>query len=134
MSVLARLNLALFALLVLHALDHTLRQDASVPSALATVGLSGTVAAGISLGLALAGSRLAPMASAVIGLGTGAGFLAAHVVPHWSDRFSQFYGDIEVDAVSWLSVGVTMAVALVLGLRGLRELQRGRPTPAAARG
>ena len=133
-TLLARTALLFVVLLVLHALDHGLRQDASVPSPLAVVGLSGTVVAAGVLVLALRRHPLAPPAAVFVGLGTALGFALAHLIPHWSGAFSQFYGDLDVDAVSWLSVGVTMAVALALGLRGLRELQRGRPTPAAARG
>jgi len=117
---LARTALLFVVLLVLHALDHGLRQDAPVPGPLAFVGLSGTVIAMGVLVLALRRHPLAPQAAATVGLGTAFGFTVAHLLPHWSGAFSQFYGDLDVDALSWASVFATMAAGVALGVVGLR--------------
>ncbi len=120
MTTLARTALLFVVLLVLHTLDHGLRQDASVPGPLAVVGLSGTVIAAGVLVMALRRHPLAAPAAVVVGLGTAFGFAAAHLIPHWSGAFSQFYGDIDVDALSWAGVFATMAAGVALGVVGLR--------------
>jgi len=124
-TLLARTALLFVVLLVLHALDHDLRQDASVPSPLAVVGLSGTVIAAGVLVLALRRHPLAPPAAVFVGLGTALGFALAHLIPHWSGAFSQFYGDLDVDALSWTGVFATMAAGAALGLAGLRAARAG---------
>jgi len=124
-TLLARTALLFVVLLVLHALDHGLRQDASVPSPLAVVGLSGTVIAAGVLVLALRRHPLAPPAAVFVGLGTALGFALAHLIPHWSGAFSQFYGDLDVDALSWTGVFATMAAGAALGLAGLRAARAG---------
>ncbi len=112
-------NLLLVALLVVHTLDHLLRQEAPVPSATASAGLAGFVAAVFALGLALSGHRLAPGFTALVGLATAAGFVAIHVFPEWS-VFSQPYADIEVDGISWAAMIVPALAAAVVGTIGLR--------------
>ena len=122
---LARTALLFVVLLVLHSLDHGLRHEASVPGPLAVVGLSGTVIAGGVLVLALRRHPLAPPAAVIIGLGTASGFALAHLIPHWSDAFSQFYGDLDVDALSWAGVFATMAAGVAVGVAGLRAARVG---------
>ena len=112
-------NLMLVALLVLHSVDHIVRQTASVPAEAAVAGTAGLAAALGALGLAVSGSRWAPAATAFVGLATAAGFVAIHVVPEWS-VFSQPYADIEVDAVSWVGMLVPAAAAAGLGALALR--------------
>ncbi len=113
-------------LLVLHVLDHELRQAAPVPGPLAVVGLAGTVIAAGVLLIALRRHPLAPPAAVAVGLGTAFGFALAHLLPHWSGAFSQFYGDLDVDGVSWASVFATMAAGLTLGVAGLRAMRSAR--------
>ena len=112
-------NLTLVALLVLHSLDHIVRQTASVP---AEAAVAGTVGLGASLGalaLAMSGSRWAAAATALVGLATAVGFVAVHVLPEWS-VFSQPYADIDVDAVSWVGMLVPAAAAAGVGTLALR--------------
>ncbi len=120
---LAAAILSLLALLVLHALDHSLRQEAKVPAEASTGAAVAFVAAVAALALALAGSRLAPLAAALVGLGTAAGFVAVHVLPEWSAA-SQPYADIDADALSWVAMLVPALAAAGVGVLGLRSLRR----------
>ena len=115
-------NMLLATMLVLHALDHELRQEAAVPAGTATAGTVGFVAVLAALVLALRGSRLAPIATAAVGLAIAAGFVAAHVLPEWS-ALSQPYGDIDVDALSWIAMLLPMLVGAGVGLASLRRLR-----------
>ena len=117
-SVLIAGNLLIVALLVVHTLDHVLRQEAPVPSEAATAGTAGLVAALLAFGLALADSRVAPAATAFVGLATAAGFVAIHVFPEWS-VFSQPYADIEVDGLSWTAMLVPAFAAAGVGAIGV---------------
>ncbi len=117
-SVLIAGNLLLLALLVLHTLDHTLRQTETVPVEAATAATAGFVAAVLALGLVLGGHRLAPAATALVGLATSAGFVAIHVFPEWS-VFSQPYADIDVDALSWAAMLVPALAAAGVGAIGV---------------
>lgn len=112
-------NLLLVSLLMIHALDHALRQDVSVPAAGQALGGVGMLAALSALGLAVGASRLAPRATAIVGFSTAAGFVAVHVLPNWGS-FSQPYQDIGVDTVSWIGLLLPMVGAAVVGGAGLR--------------
>ena len=115
-------NLLLVALLVVHTLDHLLRQEAQVPSGTATAGTAGFVAVLLALGLALAGHRLAPPATALVGLATAAGFVAIHVFPEWS-ALSQPYSDIDVDGLSWVAMIVPAVAAAGVGAIGVQAVR-----------
>lgn len=121
--------LALLAVVVIHDLDHTLRQSASPPSATSLLGTTGLVATIVTAGLALAGRRLAAPALALVGLGTAVGFLAVHAAPDWGP-FSQPYEAIGADAVSWLAMLVPVLVAAAVGVVAVRELRAGRAGPS----
>jgi hypothetical protein len=125
----------LLGLLVIHALDHSLRQSAPVPTEASTLGTVGFVATGAALVLAIMGSRWAWPLTALVALGTFAGFLLVHVAPDWGP-FSQPYEDIPVDALSWIAMLVPALVALGVGVWALRHPKRGQastPTAALAR-
>ena len=113
----------LLGLLVVHALDHALRQEAAVPAGTSAVGAAGFLAVLLVLGLAVAGHPLAPAATAFVGFATAAGFLALHVLPDWGP-FSQPYSDIPVDDLSWVAMVVPAVSGLVIGGVGLSRLRR----------
>jgi hypothetical protein len=119
---LAAANLTLVALLVVHTLDHVLRQTAPVPAEAAFAGIAGIGVTLAALGLSLAQSRLAPLATAGVGFATAVGFVAIHVVPEWS-LFSQPYADIDVDALSWTGMLVPAVAAAGIGALGLSRLR-----------
>jgi hypothetical protein len=117
-------NLMLVSLLVIHSLDHALRQSATVPAAAAILGLAGLAFAVVVLGLSLAGRRLAALGTAVAGFGTAVGFAAVHLLPDWGP-FSQPYADIPVDALSWVAMLLPLVGAAIAGTVGVRALRRG---------
>jgi hypothetical protein len=110
----------LLGLQIIHALDHTLRQTAPVPTEASTLGTIGFVTTGAALVLAVAGSRWAWPVTALIAFGTFVGFVAVHVLPDWGP-FSQPYSDIPVDALSWVAMLVPAAVALGVGVYAVRR-------------
>ncbi len=110
----------LLGLMVIHALDHTLRQSAPVPTEASTLGTLGIVVTGAALVLAVFGSRWAWPLTTLVAFGTFAGFLLVHVAPDWGP-FSQPYSDIPVDALSWVAMLVPAAVALGVGVFTLRS-------------
>ena len=110
----------LLSLQIVHALDHTLRQSAPVPSEASALGTIGFVTTGAALLLALIGSRSAWPATALIALGTFLGFVAVHALPDWGP-FSQPYSDIPVDALSWVAMVVPALVALGVGAYAIRR-------------
>ena len=119
-------NLSLVGLLLVHALDHALRQDASVPAAAQALGGLGIVTALGSLGLAVGASRLAPLSTAVVGLSTAGGSVGVHLLPHWGP-FSQPYQDLGVDTVSWIGMLLPIIGAVIVagvGSRAVRDLRR----------
>ena len=109
----------LVALLVVHTLDHLLRQSDPVPGATAAAGTAGFVAALVALAMAALGHRWAPAVTALVGLTTAAGFVAIHVLPEWS-AVSQPYPDIDVDALSWVGMAVPALAAAAVGAFALR--------------
>jgi len=111
-------NALLVTILLLHALDHALRQEAAVPGAVSAVGGAGLLFSLAALGLAAAAHRLDAAASVVVGFGTAVGFLAVHVAPDWGP-FSQSYSDIPVDDLSWVAMFTPILAGLALGALGL---------------
>jgi hypothetical protein len=109
----------LLALLALHALDHSLRQSAPVPTEASTLGTLGFLTTVAALAFALAGSRWAWPLTVLVAFGTTFGFVAVHVAPDWGP-FSQPYADIPVDALSWVAMLVPAAVALGVGVFAVR--------------
>jgi hypothetical protein len=120
-DVLVGANLLLVAVLVIHTLDHALRQTATVNTAGQLVGLLGFIVAISSLALAMTGGERSPLVTAVAGIGIGLGFVAVHLLPHWS-TFSQPYSSIPVDTVSWFGLIIPALAAFGVGIVGLRQL------------
>lgn len=129
MRPLVRANALLFALLLVHVLDHA-RQDRGLPAEVSVVGLLGQVLVVVSLLLAMRSSTLAPDAAMAVGFGTAIGFVAVHASPHWW-ALSDPYAAAGVDALSWIQLTLCVSAATWLGVVGLRA--RALPSPAAAR-
>ncbi len=121
-------NAALAALLVVHIADHTVRQpaDAQLGLVASLPGLLGAVAVLITLALVARGWRHAPLAAGAIGLMTGLGFVAVHLLPHWS-MFSDPYADRYLDAASWIQMSANLAAGLWLAYEGWRVTATRRP-------
>ena len=126
--VLIAVLMTLLGLQIVHALDHTLRQTAPVPTEASALGTIGFVTTGVALVLAVVGSRWAWAATALIALGTFVGFIAVHVLPDWGP-FSQPYSDIPVDALSWVAMLVPALAALAIGAYALRASTARKASP-----
>ena len=118
----------LLGLQIVHALDHTLRQSAEVPTEASVLGTVGFVTTGAALVLAVIGSRWAWAATALIAFGTFVGFIAVHVLPDWGP-FSQPYSDIPVDALSWVAMLVPALAAVGVGVYALRASTTRKASP-----
>ncbi len=107
-------NALLAALIGAHIADHVTRQHGAPTSAAQTIpGLLGAVIVLGSLALTARRDPRAPIVAAVVGVATAAGFLAVHVLPRWS-VFSDPYSSRHLDAVSWVSMLVTLGTGLLL--------------------
>jgi len=113
----------LAGLLLAHALDHALRQEAAVPGGTSAAGAAGFAAVLLAFTLAAAGHSLAAPATTVVGFAIALGFLGVHVLPDWG-LVSQPYPDIPVDGLSWVAMIVPAAAGMVLGGLGLSRLRR----------
>jgi hypothetical protein len=111
--------LALLAVIVLHDLDH-LRQGREIEPFVVGIGIIGDIAVLTMVALVIRGHRLAPLAAVLVGFANFFGFIAVHVVPDWGP-LSDGYPGLPVDLLSWAIVFIPMAVALWLGLTGIRE-------------
>ncbi|HUR84832.1 MAG TPA: hypothetical protein VMY78_05765 [Solirubrobacteraceae bacterium] len=119
-------NIALAVLLAGHVADHVARQPAGEQLGLVASlpGLLGTVAVFVSLALVASGYRHAREIAGAIGLLTAVGFVAVHLVPHWS-MFSDPYADRYLDAGSWIEMLAGLAGGLWLAYEARRP-----PAPA----
>lgn len=120
MQLVVRLSILVLSLEVIHLVDHA-RQDRPTPAELTYVGALGFVATAVVLTLALRRHRFAPAAAVLVGLGTAVGFVAIHVVPHWSGALSDPYAAAHLDATSWITMLVPALAGLALGVAGLRQ-------------
>jgi hypothetical protein len=111
---------ALVAANLLHTADHLRQGTGRLSSEVFAGGTVLTLAALLTLFLALRGDPRAPLVAAVVGLWTALGVAASHVAPHWS-AFSDPYPDLSVDALSWAVMLAEIAAAFVLGVVGLRQ-------------
>jgi multisubunit Na+/H+ antiporter MnhB subunit len=131
LDTLAAAHFVLIATMILHAADH-LRQGIGdlTPEVLwGGVALGAVVLA--TLPLTLRRHPRAPLAAAVVGLGTAAAVSASHLAPHWS-AFSDPYPDLSVDAWSWGAMLAEIVAALAFAVVGLGAFRRvAQPAPAA---
>jgi hypothetical protein len=122
MSRLAKLNLAVFALLALHTVDHAVNQPTrDLPATGGLVALAGFSVVAASTVLAIRRSEWAPAAAVFAGITTTLGFAAIHLVPSWSERISDPYWDFEANAVSWALLIAPLVAAVALAVQGARE-------------
>jgi hypothetical protein len=110
-------NAALVVLLVGHIADHSLRQPAGAQLSLSASfpGLLGTLLAVISLALVARDAKHAPQFAGFIGLATALGFVAIHLLPHWS-MFSDPYRSRYLDAGSWIEMLAALSCGLLVAI------------------
>jgi len=118
MPFLARLAALQLGLQVVHVLDHA-RQGRATPAALTFVGALGAVVWVAVFVLARRRSPYTQPFTVLVGFATFSGFLAVHVLPHWSGAFSDPYAAAGVDAISWITLALPALVALWAGLAAL---------------
>lgn len=119
--------------LLLHGADHLRRGfDVLTPEVFWT-GNFQLVAALISVALVFKRHRWAPLAAMAIGFPSAVGFVAAHLLPHWSS-FSDAFPGGHVDGWSWAAAIFEIAADVAFGLVGLHFVRRaGWDTAAATR-
>jgi hypothetical protein len=118
-------NAALAILLAGHVADHVLRQpaDQQLPFLGSLPGLLGVAAVFGSLVLVAREHRQAPLIAGVIGMLSALGFVAVHLVPHWS-MFSDPYTARYLDAFSWVEMLAALTGGLVVAYEARRLLVR----------
>lgn len=122
-------NIVLAVLIVGHVADHGLRQpaDEQLSRVASLPGLLGALAIFVSLAVVATGYRHAPRIAGVVGVLTALGFVAVHLVPHWS-LFSDPYPDRSLDAVSWIQMLATLAGGLHVAFEAWRYANKGGGT------
>ena len=127
---LVRAELVLFALLVLHTVDHGVNQPArELPAGSGLVGIAGFALVAAAIVLALGGGRLAAPAGVAAGAGTVLGFVVVHL-PGFGP-LADPYADFDANALSWILVLAPLIAAVWVAAIALGELRAGR-RPAAA--
>jgi hypothetical protein len=124
---LGRAALLLVAADVAHALDHT-RQGRDLAAEVYTAGVAGWIALAVLLVLVALGHRLAAPYAAAVGLPFAVGFVAVHVLPHWS-ALSDPYPAWDPDALSWALVALPLLAAVNLVAQAARARSRTRRSP-----
>ncbi len=122
MSTLAKANLLVLALLVIHTIDHAVAQESrALPGSSNLVGVAGFVLTAASSWLALHRSTIAPEVSAVVGALTTIGVVTIHLVPSWWGWVSDPFWDFDASFLNWLGLIALLASAVYLTVVGLRR-------------
>ena len=124
MSNLAKANLLVLGLLVLHTIDHAGQVSRDLPGSTNLVGAAGFAISGASSWLALHRSPLACDVSAAVGALVTVGVVAIHLLPSWWGWVSDPYWDFETTFLNWLSVIALLAGGIYLMAAGLRYRRR----------
>lgn len=131
MNRLAASQLILMAALLAHTIDHEVNQPARDVPALAGVAAGlGFVLLAIGVILAYRGSERAPAVALLAGAGTIAGFIVVHLLGGWTS-LSDPYWDFNPNAISWLLIGIPIALASWVSVVAVRALGATGRTPAA---
>jgi hypothetical protein len=118
--------------MLLHGLDHVM-QDRGVGALTPQVYWGGTVLFVLAFGalaLIFIGHPRAAVAATFTGFWTAFAVSLSHLAPDWS-AFSDPYSDLGLGAWSWTVMLAEVAMGVVLGLAGARELVRARAVAAA---
>ena len=116
--------------LVVHAADHFRRGMDVLTTQVNLAGNFQFVMAAVTLYLVFTRRPAAPYFAVVVGFVSAAGFIAAHLLPHWSAFSDSFTGAHHAPGVTWFSWFAALfeiAADLLLGYAGVRMLRR---TPA----
>ena len=103
-----------------HDLDHV-RQGRPLETPVILLGAISYLAVLATLMAVYRRSKVAATAAMLVGFGTSIGFVAVHVLPDWGPLADGYPGQ-GVDGLSWLSVGIEIAVSTWLGMAGLAAM------------
>jgi len=122
-----RISAVVFAVaLAVHGADH-LRRGLDVMSTLVrNVGGVQFVTGALAVVLVFRRHRLAPAVAVVVGFLGAIGFVAAHLLPHWSAFSDPFTGSQVapgVNGFSWFAALFEIAADFAFGVAGLRVLR-----------
>jgi hypothetical protein len=106
-----------------HTLDHARTGLDRLTAEVVSAGTLLTIAAVLTLVLALRRDPRAPVACIGVGVAAALGVAAAHLAPHWS-ALSDPYPGLGLDALSWVVMLAEIAAGLVLAAAGAREVAR----------
>lgn len=127
---LARAELLLFGLLILHTIDHAVNQPArELPASSGALGLAGFILVAIAILFALRGGRLAAPVGLLAGVGTVLGFVAIHLPG--VGPLADSYMDFDANPLSWILALAPIAIAAWVATIAVGELRR-ESTPAPA--
>jgi hypothetical protein len=132
-KVLRRTGAVFIAALLLHGADHLRRGVDAVTTHVFVAGNVQLVLAVIAVALVFRRHPLAPAAAVAVGLPSAVGFVAAHLLPHWSAFSDAFTGSVrgpDVNVFSWLAALFEIAADVAFGVAGLLVL-RDRSTRSA---
>jgi hypothetical protein len=123
-SKLARANLLVLGLLVLHVVDHGANQPSrDLPGSSSLVGAAGFIVVAASSVLAIRRSELAATASLFSGLATIFGFVVVHLLPNWWSWVSDPFWSFHPSALSWILLAAPILAAVYLSVLAAREIR-----------
>jgi hypothetical protein len=121
--------------LLVHGSDHLRRGMDTVSTLVMTLGTIQFVLAVAVVVLVFTGHRLAPVAAAVVGFASAAGFFVVHLLPDWfgplSDSFIHAPATHNVTGFSWFAAIFEILADVAIGIAGLRAAAA-RPAPRGA--
>ncbi|CAN5556044.1 hypothetical protein BH10ACT11_BH10ACT11_16640 [soil metagenome] len=130
MSKLARANLLVLGLLVLHIVDHGANQPMrTMPGSSTLVGVGGFVLVAASSVLAIRRNELAPMVSLFTGFATIFGFVVVHLLPNWWSWVSDPFWSFSPNALSWILLAAPILASAYLAVVASREVSLRAPQP-----
>ena len=74
----------------------------------------------------------AALLATIVGFTAAVAVVASHVAPHWSILSDSYLDDVSPDALSWAVMLAEVAAGFMLGVVGLRRLERTAPRPVTA--
>jgi hypothetical protein len=120
-------RIAFAAAVGVHGLDHLRRGMVASPPSIMIGGMIQGVFVVAAVVLVVRRHRLAPEAAIVVGLGSAALFVYAHVLPTFLPSYQDSFTSgprINVTWFSWLTAGAEIGSGLILGYVGVQARRR----------
>src|SRR4051794_9687027 len=128
-KILRSTGLVFLVALLVHGADHLRRGVDAVTTHVFWSGNAQFVMAAIALVLVFRHHRLAPAFAIGVGFASALGFVAAHLLPHWSafsDAFTGSQRGPDVTGFSWFAALFEIAADLAFGCAGVVVARRRR--------